>query len=235
MNSSAVGVLNVPDARLSAGLPLAHFQEHTMNDNSTTGGVGLLLGIVLVLLLLVGGAGFYLLMERQQKAVAVERARAAEAEAGAQVERARALAARASRRSADDAPSTTDGDDEIRAAVEAVLAAQQEAWNRGDVDAFVDHYWHSNDVTFSSGGKMTRGWEETVRGYRERYPTRADMGRLTFSNLEITPLGDSAALVLGQWRLERDNEPLSGNFSLVFRKLDGRWVIVHDHTSRVVD
>jgi uncharacterized protein (TIGR02246 family) len=176
-----------------------------------------------------------LLMERQQKAVAVERARAAQAKAIAQVERARAVATRAARRSADDAPSTTDGDDAIRAAIESVLRAQQDAWNRGDIDAFVEHYWHSDDVTFSSGGKTTRGWEETVRGYRERYPTRTDMGRLTFANLEITPLGDSAALVLGQWRLERDNEPLSGNFSLVFRKLDGRWLIVHDHTSRAVE
>ena len=116
-----------------------------------------------------------------------------------------------------------------------MLRAQQEAWNRGDIDAFVEHYWKSDDVTFSSSGKTTRGWEETVRGYRERYPTRTDMGRLTFASLEITPLGDGAALVLGEWRLERDNEPLSGNFSLVFRKLAGRWVIVHDHTSRVVE
>jgi ketosteroid isomerase-like protein len=58
------------------------------------------------------------------------------------------------------------------------------------------------------------------------------MGRLSFSNLEITPLGDEAALVLGEWKLEREEEAVSGNFSLVFRKIDGRWVIVHDHTSR---
>jgi len=74
-----------------------------------------------------------------------------------------------------------------------------------------------------------------VSGYRERYPTREKMGRLTFGELEITPLGDAAALVLGEWKLDRESEPVSGNFSLVFRKIDGRWVIVHDHTSRLTE
>jgi beta-aspartyl-peptidase (threonine type) len=59
------------------------------------------------------------------------------------------------------------------------------------------------------------------------------MGRLTLSGLEITPLGDTAALVLGQWKLDGLSVPLGGNFTLVFRKIDGRWVIVHDHTSRL--
>ncbi len=120
----------------------------------------------------------------------------------------------------------------VRTAVEAVLRAQADAWNRGEVDAFVDHYWHSPDVTFSSSGATTRGWEATVNRYRERYPTREKMGEISFDNLEITPLGADAALVLGQWRLDRDAEPVSGNFSIVFRNLDGRWVIVHDHTSQ---
>ena len=61
------------------------------------------------------------------------------------------------------------------------------------------------------------------------------MGRLSLSGLEITPLGDSAALVLGQWKLERESEPVAGNFSLVLRKFDDRWVIVHDHTSRLAE
>jgi len=61
------------------------------------------------------------------------------------------------------------------------------------------------------------------------------MGRLRLSGLEITPLGDSAALVLGQWSLQRESEPLTGNFSLVIRKFDDRWLIVHDHTSQTMD
>jgi ketosteroid isomerase-like protein len=125
------------------------------------------------------------------------------------------------------------GDADVRGAIEGVLRAQQEAWNGGDVRAFMDHYWKSDELTFSSGGKTTRGWQATLARYRERYPTREKMGRLTLSGLEITPLGDAAALVLGQWKLDRQSEPVGGNFTLVLRKIDGRWVIVHDHTSRL--
>jgi beta-aspartyl-peptidase (threonine type) len=123
----------------------------------------------------------------------------------------------------------------MRGAIEGVLRAQQDAWNGGDVRAFMDHYWKSDDLTFSSGGKTTRGWQATFDRYRERYPTREKMGRLTLSGLEITPLGDAAALVLGEWKLDRQSEPVGGNFTLVLRKIDGRWVIAHDHTSRLVE
>jgi uncharacterized protein (TIGR02246 family) len=115
--------------------------------------------------------------------------------------------------------------------IQAVLSQQAAAWNRGDIDAFMEHYWKSDELTFSSGGQTTRGWKSTKENYQRRYPTREKMGQLTFSQLEVTPLGDSAALVLGRWRLERES-PVGGNFSLVFRKMDGKWVIIHDHTSR---
>jgi uncharacterized protein (TIGR02246 family) len=132
-------------------------------------------------------------------------------------------------------PAVPAADGAIRAAVEAVLHAQEEAWNRGDIEAFMEHYWKRDDLTFSSGGKTTRGWQATLKHYHTRYPTRDKMGRLTLSGFEITPLGDSAALALGQWKLDRVSEPIAGNLTLVVRKLDGRWVIVHDHTSRLAD
>jgi len=122
--------------------------------------------------------------------------------------------------------------DDTAKEIEAVLSRQAEAWNRGDIDGFMEHYWKSNELTFSSGGQTTRGWKSTKENYQRRYPTREKMGRLTFSELEITPLGESAALVLGRWRLARDEAPVGGNFSLVCRKIDGKWVIVHDHTSK---
>jgi len=127
------------------------------------------------------------------------------------------------------APGSSDG---LTAEIKAVLAQQAGAWNRGEIDAFMEHYWKSDTLTFSSGGQTTRGWKSTKESYQRRYPTREKMGQLTFSDLEITPLGDSAALVLGRWRLAREESPVGGNFSLVFRKIDGRWVIIHDHTSR---
>src|SRR5262245_8008182 len=114
--------------------------------------------------------------------------------------------------------------DDSAAEIGRILKEQATAWNRGDIDAFMEHYWKSDEVTFSSGGQTTRGWKSTKENYQRRYPTREKMGQLTFSQLEITPLGDAAALVLGRWRLERES-PVGGNFSLVLRKLDGKWVI----------
>jgi beta-aspartyl-peptidase (threonine type) len=120
----------------------------------------------------------------------------------------------------------------ISKAIEAVLRLQADAWNNGDIDAFMEHYWKSPQLTFSSGGQTTRGWEATLARYRKRYPTREKVGRLTFEGLEIFPLGTEAALVLGRWHVARDPEALEGNFSLVLRKVDDRWLIVHDHTSQ---
>jgi ketosteroid isomerase-like protein len=120
--------------------------------------------------------------------------------------------------------------DDLLDALEDILQKQAAAWNRGDIDGFMEHYWKSENLTFSSGGKTTRGWQTTKDNYKLRYPTRERMGKLTFDQLEAFPLGDSAALLLGHWHLDRTG-PVGGNFSLVFRKIDGAWVIVHDHTS----
>ncbi len=116
-------------------------------------------------------------------------------------------------------------------AIRAVLYRQACAWNRGDVETFMDAYDRSPSLTFSSAGRVTRGWEPTLDSYRRRYPTREAMGHLTFSDLEITELGQDAVLVLGQWALDR-GEPIGGIFTLVLRREAGRWVIIHDHTSR---
>jgi beta-aspartyl-peptidase (threonine type) len=118
-------------------------------------------------------------------------------------------------------------------AIRELLDAQVKAWNEGNVEAFMEYYWKSDDLTFSSGGKTTRSWKATLDRYRQRYPTRAAMGETTFRNLEITPLCDTAAMVLGEWSLRRESgETIGGNFSLVLRRIEGKWVIVHDHTSQ---
>ena len=198
--------------------------------------------VVAILLLLVVGGGavlFYFVRQQQMElAMRAEEAAMMEAEARLQAERARAEADAALKdvriSSAEHVPSFAD-DGAIRTAVETILRTQEDAWNRGDLDAFMEHYWQSDSLTFSSGGKTTRGFAETLQRYRDKYPTKEAMGGLTLSDLEITPLGDSAALVLGRWSVQRENEPVSGNFSLVVRKFDGRWLIVHDHTSRVLE
>jgi beta-aspartyl-peptidase (threonine type) len=207
-----------------------------MNERTNDGGgaAGGLLAVVLIILLLAAGGAFFLFKARgvataRQVAAEAERAtaqaRMAEASADAEARAAAAAEAAAQDVTADEA-------DAVRTAVGAVLVEQVDAWNRGDIDSFAEHYWKSDDVTFSSGGQTTRGWQATVDGYRERYPTPETMGQVTLSNLEITPLGNSAAMVLGEWKLERESDPIGGNFTLLFRRIDDRWVIVHDHTSR---
>jgi beta-aspartyl-peptidase (threonine type) len=210
-----------------------------MEDRSDSSAAVIAISLMLLLLLVAGGVATYFILGRQAAASAMlaEQALRAEEEALMQAERARANAEMAEgllRSSREGGTSVVQGD-AIRAAVESVLRTQEDAWNRGDLEEFMAHYLKSDELTFSSGGKTTRGWTETLNGYRERYPTPEKMGRLSFSGLEVTPLGDSAALALGQWRVQREDEPISGNFSLVLRKLEDRWLIVHDHTSRLKD
>ncbi len=92
-------------------------------------------------------------------------------------------------------------------------------------------YWKSNDLTFASGGKVTRGWQATLDGYKQKYPTKEKLGTLTFGNLEFQQLDNSVMLVLGTWHLDRGDDSIGGNFSLIWRKIENDWVIVHDHTS----
>ncbi|MEM0927497.1 MAG: nuclear transport factor 2 family protein [Planctomycetota bacterium] len=117
-------------------------------------------------------------------------------------------------------------------AITAVLRKQQAAWNRGDIDGFMEGYWKSEKLTFSSGGSTTRSWQSTIDRYKKKYNSREAMGTLTFDQLEVTPLADDAAFVLGRWDLKGIG---GGNFTLVMRKLDSRWVVVHDHTSSLDD
>ncbi len=119
----------------------------------------------------------------------------------------------------------------VEQAVIGVLEHQAAAWNRGDIDAFMDTYWKSDRLTFSSGGKTTRGWQATLERYKKRYPDRQAMGSLRFEKLEVTLLSPDAALVLGRWIVTTDTKQAAGNFSLVLRKLKQSWVIIHDHTS----
>ena len=92
-------------------------------------------------------------------------------------------------------------------------------------------YWKSEDLTFSSSGKTTRGWTATLDGYKSRYPDRQTMGKLSFSMLEFERLDKNAIQVLGTWKLKRESDPISGRFTLILRQIGGQWRIVHDHTS----
>ncbi len=124
------------------------------------------------------------------------------------------------------------GDD--RTAIVAVLRAQQDAWNRGDIEGFLRGYEPSPDLLFTSGGKVRRGFAATQARYESRYlgtATESKMGKLEFEVQDIRGLGRDGAVVLGHWRLTSTPEAGEGVFSLAFLRTRAGWRIVHDHTS----
>ena len=118
-----------------------------------------------------------------------------------------------------------------RGLVIALLRKQQAEWNRGDIPAFMETYLRSSDLRFASGGTVTRGWKKTLSRYQERYSTAEKMGKLKFDILDVDLLSDDVALVLGRWTLTRKDDRLTGLFTLILRRLESGWKIVHDHTS----
>lgn len=121
----------------------------------------------------------------------------------------------------------------MAADIERVLRTQQDAWNRHDLDAFMEGYWKSPDLTFFSGTKESKGWQATIDRYRATYQSAGkEMGKLEFSELRIEPLGPEGAFVRGVWQLTMsDGKTPHGRFTLIFRKFPDGWKIVHDHTS----
>jgi ketosteroid isomerase-like protein len=120
-----------------------------------------------------------------------------------------------------------------RAAIKKILEAQQNNWNQGNVNDFLEGYWRSPDLTFSGSGGIARGWDRVLARYKKNYPDRASMGQLDFSGLEFHFLGNDAALVLGHWHLARERGDIGGVFSLVWQRFPEGWRIIHDHTSTV--
>jgi uncharacterized protein (TIGR02246 family) len=127
----------------------------------------------------------------------------------------------------------SDGREGDQKAIQAVLEAQQSAWNRGDVDAFLVGYWHSSELTFSGNSGVARGWDGVLARYKKNYPDRAAMGQLDFSDLEFRFLGPDSAMVLGRWHLKREKDEVGGVFTLVWQRFPDGWKIIHDHTSAV--
>jgi ketosteroid isomerase-like protein len=122
-------------------------------------------------------------------------------------------------------------DEKAKAAIRKVMDEQAAAWNRGDIEGFMQGYWNSPELKFVSGENVTKGWQPTLDRYKKSYDSRAKMGTLTFSDLDITILSKDAAVVLGNWSLQRASDNPKGKFTLIFRKFKNDWRIVHDHTS----
>jgi uncharacterized protein (TIGR02246 family) len=117
------------------------------------------------------------------------------------------------------------------AAIRAVLDAQVAAWNRGDIEGFMDGYARSPDIVFISGDSLTHGWQTVLDRYKKGYDTREKMGTLAFSELDVKVVSKDAAVVNGRWQLTRAGDTPKGRFTLIFRRTGQNWRIVHDHTS----
>ncbi|WP_218081943.1 YybH family protein [Anthocerotibacter panamensis] len=117
--------------------------------------------------------------------------------------------------------------------IRQVLLDQAAAWNRGDIPAFMTGYENAETTTFI-GATVTRGYQKVLESYLKRYPTRGNMGQLTFSDLEVRPLGADYASVIGRWyllRVKKDGGNVGGVFSLIFRNTEQGWRIIQDHTT----
>jgi ketosteroid isomerase-like protein len=114
-----------------------------------------------------------------------------------------------------------------------VLNLQVKAWNAGDIEGFMRGYWNSTELTFFSGGTVTKGWQPTLERYRKRYQGEGrEMGQLEFRELQVTVLSSDAAIARGRWRLAlSQGKEAGGLFTLVLRRKSEGWRIVHDHTS----
>jgi len=115
-------------------------------------------------------------------------------------------------------------------AIKKVMADQQIAWNKGDIPAFMESYWKSERLKFMGANSITKGWQATLERYQKSYPDKAAMGKLTFTIREVEKVTKKVATLVGQFRLDREKDVLSGNFFLVWRKIKGNWVIVSDFT-----
>ena len=122
---------------------------------------------------------------------------------------------------------------EAEEGIKHVLVSQAEAWNSGNLQGYMAGYWHAPDLTFFSGTAVTKGWEATLQRYQRNYKGQGkEMGQLEFQDLNIDLLSNRAAVVTGRWQLTMsDGKTPGGLFTLIFKRMQGGWRIVHDHTS----
>lgn len=118
-----------------------------------------------------------------------------------------------------------------RQAIIKLMNNQQTAWNKGDVNTFMQGYWKSDSVMFIGKSAPLYGWQNTLNRYKKAYPDKAAMGKLTFGIIKLNLLDKANAFMLGSWHLDRKAGAIGGYFTLWFRKMNGEWKIVCDHTS----
>ena len=116
-------------------------------------------------------------------------------------------------------------------AVRQILNNQEKAWNSGDIASFMQGYWKSDSLMFIGKSGVTYGWQKTLDNYKKNYPDTIAMGNLTFNLLEVKFLSSEYYFVTGKFHLQRTIGNLEGYFTLLFKKINGHWFIIKDHSS----
>jgi len=111
------------------------------------------------------------------------------------------------------------------------LFIQRDCWNNGDLECFMETYWKSDSLKFIGKDGITYGWDATISRYKQKYPDKSHMGVLSFDVLEFEYLGRETIMLVGKWGLKRAMGDVGGHFTLIWRKMEGEWVIITDHTS----
>ncbi|MBQ22689.1 nuclear transport factor 2 family protein [Flavobacteriaceae bacterium] len=114
-----------------------------------------------------------------------------------------------------------------------VMSFQQDAWNQGDIDSFMEGYLKSDELVFSGKSGPVYGWENTKNRYYSSYPNTKVMGKLNFTIKKIRSVSLNTAYLIGEYYLKRSGEDSWGHFTLLWKKIDSNWLIVSDHTSAV--
>ncbi len=115
--------------------------------------------------------------------------------------------------------------------IETLMKQQEVSWNEGDLQGFMQPYLQSDSLVFVGKRGLTYGWDNTLNNYLKGYPNKEAMGQLQFTNLKKEMLSDSSAWVIGKWELFRNEDTLSGHYTLLWKKMNGNWKIVADHSS----
>ena len=115
--------------------------------------------------------------------------------------------------------------------IRKLLEEQRQAWNTGDKEKFMGAYWQSDSLMFIGKSGVTYGWQNTLNNYKKGYPDTAAMGKLKFDILEVKRLSVMYFFVVGKWHLSRSIGDVGGHFTLLFKKVKNKWVIVADHSS----
>jgi hypothetical protein len=115
--------------------------------------------------------------------------------------------------------------------IRKVLSDQVYAWNNGNLTLYMSGYWESDSLKFIGKSGIQYGWQKTLEGYKKSYPDKATMGILAFDEITVDMLSSETAFVIGKWSLIRDKGNMNGIFTLIFKRINGSWLIVCDHTS----